>query len=103
MNLSDIGLPTFLLVITCVLSYLYIDLKVDYGIMSDQLSKIKTQIVKVEKVNDVNRVPYEKQEKTNKQLIKDASRSHLLLKKPTLVERKINDSFKQYMDDFENE
>ncbi|WWQ13099.1 I-spanin [Morganella phage vB_Mm5] len=103
MNLSDIGLPTFLLVITCVLSYLYIDLKVDYGIMSDQLSKIKTQIVKVEKVNDVNRVPYEKQEKTNKQLIKDASRSHLLLKKSTLVERKINDSFKQYMDDFENE
>ena len=100
-SLSSMVWPVIVALSLAGLLYMTITLKADNIELTKKIDSLSKQITASQKVNTDNNTLTEKNNQADKQLMKDAGRSELLFKKPTLIERKINTSFDLYMQEFD--
>lgn len=100
-SLSSMVWPVIVALSLAGLLYMTITLKADNIELTKKIDSLSKQITASQKVNTENNNLTEKNNQADKQLMKDAGRSELLFKKPTLIERKINTSFDLYMQEFD--
>ena len=100
-SLTSLVWPLIVAGSLAALLYMTISLKADNIELTKKMDALSKQVTASQKVNTDNNTLTEKNNKADKQLMKDAGRSELLFKKPTLIERKINTSFDLYMQEFD--
>lgn len=103
-SLPSVGSMVWPLIVAgslAALLYMTISLKADNIELTKKINDLSKQVTASQKTNTTNTGLYEKAKKDDAQLIKDAGRSQLLFKKPSLIELKINNSFDLYMQDFD--
>lgn len=100
-KLTSLVWPVIVALSLAGLLYMTITLKSENDQLAKDIKELRDDIKKVKETNNTNTVIYVEQKAKDQQLVKDAGRKDLLFKKPGLIEIKINKSFEEYMQEFE--
>lgn len=100
-KLTSLVWPVIVALSLAGLLYMTITLKSENDQLAKDIKELQADIKKVKETNNTNTVIYVEQKGKDQQLVKDAGRKDLLFKKPGLIEIKINKSFEEYMQEFE--